>query len=436
MKRYFPLTILLLLSAVIALAAPGDKRPAVTSAAIGLGTSSSPTLASITATTSVTAPAFNSTAADGYHYVLPYNSVAFAGTPSVGMFVTTPTGPQWYTGSAWEAIGSGGGGTWGSITGTLSAQTDLQAALDAISAGGITMSVGIPTDPGAAYLNDTTHVLTVASTTGYTQFTGSFTAWDTTPDAFAFTDETDVAADGGLSCGAAITVSNINYPTTISATGDTGYGYKINGGTFTSASGTVALNDTVAPCVNRSTINSTATTATVTIGGVSDTYSVTTAAGTCNGNTMLSIGSGGGTYLLSEIYGSNTLGQSFTPTSSGYMYSVVLTLAQVNNADISITIRTGDSLDLTTNYTEQTFVGPFSNGDHEFVFTTQPVLTSGTQKYIAIKNSSSNYSDYFTIVNENNTAPYSGGTALNSASGWSMSTDSSRDSIMVVKTCP
>jgi hypothetical protein len=28
------------------------------------------------------------------------------------------------------AIGGGGGGTWGSITGTLSSQTDLQAALD------------------------------------------------------------------------------------------------------------------------------------------------------------------------------------------------------------------------------------------------------------------------------------------------------------------
>lgn len=37
-----------------------------------------------------------------------------------------------YDGTAWVALGSGGGGgTWGSITGTLSAQTDLQAALDA-----------------------------------------------------------------------------------------------------------------------------------------------------------------------------------------------------------------------------------------------------------------------------------------------------------------
>jgi hypothetical protein len=35
------------------------------------------------------------------------------------------------TGAKWTALGSGGGSTWGSITGTLSAQADLQAALNA-----------------------------------------------------------------------------------------------------------------------------------------------------------------------------------------------------------------------------------------------------------------------------------------------------------------
>lgn len=43
--------------------------------------------------------------------------------------------------------------------------------------GGITISSDLPTVAGTATLNDTTHVLTVASATGYTQFTGSFTAW-------------------------------------------------------------------------------------------------------------------------------------------------------------------------------------------------------------------------------------------------------------------
>ena len=80
MKRYIIALALIMVAAVVC-AAPGDKRPAVTSAAIGLGATSSATMGSVTATTSVTAPAFNSSAADGYHYILPYNSTAFAGTP-------------------------------------------------------------------------------------------------------------------------------------------------------------------------------------------------------------------------------------------------------------------------------------------------------------------------------------------------------------------
>lgn len=181
MKRYaLPLTIILLLFAVIALAAPGDKRPAVTSAAIGLGTNSSATMASVTATTSVTAPAYNSTAADGYHYIRPYNSIAFAGTPLVGMIQTTPTGPQWYTGSAWEAIGSGGDSlpTQTGNSGKFLTTNGTTASWGTIAAGsGIAISTDIPTEAGAANLNDSTHVLTVASSTGYTQFTGSYTAW-------------------------------------------------------------------------------------------------------------------------------------------------------------------------------------------------------------------------------------------------------------------
>lgn len=53
---------------------------------------------------------------------------------------TTGHAPWFYNGTAWTVFG--GGGTWGSITGTLSNQTDLQNALDAkLSLGG-----GIMTD--------------------------------------------------------------------------------------------------------------------------------------------------------------------------------------------------------------------------------------------------------------------------------------------------
>jgi hypothetical protein len=55
------------------------------------------------------------------------------GSSSAGSLVVTK-GFLWKLGADWRFVdtsGGGGGGTWGSITGTLSAQTDLQSALDA-----------------------------------------------------------------------------------------------------------------------------------------------------------------------------------------------------------------------------------------------------------------------------------------------------------------
>ena len=46
--------------------------------------------------------------------------------PTDGTYAIRQSGDRFF----WESVGGGGGGTWGSITGTLSAQTDLQAALD------------------------------------------------------------------------------------------------------------------------------------------------------------------------------------------------------------------------------------------------------------------------------------------------------------------
>lgn len=208
------------------------------------------------------------------------NTTAFSGYSSTGMYVfCNPSGQMAYriNGGAETVVGSGGG-TWGSITGTLADQTDLQDALDAITAGGINITTAVPSTSGSANLNDSTHVLSIASTTGVTTFTGSFTAWDTTPTAFSFTDETDIAISTAKTSNA-ITVAGINYPAAISVTGDTGFGYSKNSAACTSTSGTVAVGDTVAACVTSSASNNTATTATVTIGGVGDTYSVTTVAG-------------------------------------------------------------------------------------------------------------------------------------------------------------
>lgn len=60
----------------------------------------------------------------------------YAWAPVEGLLVNVAGSLFKYDGGAWTA-GGGGAGAWGSITGTLSAQTDLQAALDAKAAAGI-----------------------------------------------------------------------------------------------------------------------------------------------------------------------------------------------------------------------------------------------------------------------------------------------------------
>jgi hypothetical protein len=65
------------------------------------------------------------------------------------------------TGTTLNASG-GGGGTWGSITGTLSAQLDLQAALDLKAALVSPALTGTPTAPTAAAATNTTQLATTA----------------------------------------------------------------------------------------------------------------------------------------------------------------------------------------------------------------------------------------------------------------------------------
>lgn len=292
-------------------------------------------LAAPTFTDSVTAPSFNSNAADGYHYVLPYNSTAFAGTPSVGMIQTTPTGPQWYTGSAWEAIGSGGGGTWGSITGTLSAQTDLQTALNAkASTGYVDTAIAGVTAGNIPFVSDTTPP-SAENTINYSRSDHKFrfrypggnvyasaamtleTAADTTPAAFAFTDETDVAMSTTQTA-TPVQITGINYPTAVTATGGTAAictGATVGTcGKFSASPGNIALNQYVSAQHTSSASNSTAVDTVVTIDGVSDTFTSTTVAGSACSETPGSDVTAAGTIWNAEnVYRAATV---FNDTSS------------------------------------------------------------------------------------------------------------------------
>ena len=82
----------------------------------------------VEAATAQTVYSNGSTSAFDSHANVTFESDFFYndGTDATGNVATQNANGSW----SWAAP-AGGGGTWGSITGTLSAQTDLQAALDA-----------------------------------------------------------------------------------------------------------------------------------------------------------------------------------------------------------------------------------------------------------------------------------------------------------------
>jgi hypothetical protein len=97
---------------------------------------------------------------------------------------------------------------------------------------------------------------------------------DTTPDAFDFTPNVTNAALSTLTTASAVTISGINTTTPVSVTG-AGAQISINGGAW-GTSGNITNGQTLAVRVTSSAAFSTAMTATVDVGGVTDTWSVTT----------------------------------------------------------------------------------------------------------------------------------------------------------------
>ena len=95
---------------------------------------------------------------------------------------------------------------------------------------------------------------------------------DTTPDPFTFTDKKNVALNTTITSNP-ITVAGIDAPASISITGGT---YSINGVAYTNASGALNNGDSVIVQLTSSKNYATTTKATLTIGGVSATFSVTT----------------------------------------------------------------------------------------------------------------------------------------------------------------
>jgi hypothetical protein len=80
------------------------------------------------------------------------------GNPSANGYVLSSTSAGVRT---WIAA-SGGGGTWGSITGTLSSQTDLQTALNAKAPSASPALTGVPTTPTQATNDNSTQIVNSA----------------------------------------------------------------------------------------------------------------------------------------------------------------------------------------------------------------------------------------------------------------------------------
>ena len=102
------------------------------------------------------------------------------------------------------------------------------------------------------------------------------TAYDTLPDVFSFTDQTGVALST-LATSNTRTISGISVPVNVLVSGPGSPQISINGGAW-ATSGTISNGQTLAVRLTSASAYSTTYTATVTVGGASDTWDVTTLA--------------------------------------------------------------------------------------------------------------------------------------------------------------
>lgn len=183
---------------------------------------------------------------------------------------------------------------WGQIT---VSQGEYAVSTDS----GLTWSPWSSSSPMAVAAGDQVKLRVTASAQGYTRVdvdvmiggvldTFSIrTFGDSVADPFLFVDQTGVALDTIVSSNI-ITVTGIDIDVAISVVGGL---YSVNGGAFTSAPGYVNNNDTVQLRITSAPLKGEAVNVALYIGGVADTFTVTTAAATSSG--------GGGALDLAQL---------------------------------------------------------------------------------------------------------------------------------------
>ncbi len=210
----------------------------------------------------------------------------------------------------------------------------------------------------------------------------------TTPDQFTFIAQTGVTLSTVITSNT-ITVSGITAAAPISITGGA---YSINGGEYTSAGGTVVNGDTVTLQQTSSESYATTTTATLTIGGVSGAFSVTTQASSGDTTPDPFTFTAQTGVELSMLITSNAItvsginmaapisiegGGAYSINGSSYSYSS----GTVNNGD-TVTVQLPSSWKHSTTtstiLTIGTVSGTFSVTTHQFHFTSQAGMDLST----------------------------------------------------------
>ena len=102
---------------------------------------------------------------------------------------------------------------------------------------------------------------------------------DTTPDAFAFTDQIDVALSTQITSNS-ITITGIDSAALVAVSGQGGPQIRVNGGAWVT-SGTIENGQSLEVRLTSPATNSTTHSATIDVGGVSDQWDVTTGAPAC-----------------------------------------------------------------------------------------------------------------------------------------------------------
>lgn len=177
-----------------------------------------------------------------------------------------------------------------------------------------------------------------------------------------------------------ISVTGNNVPVAISITGNPGFAYSINGAPFTASPGTVNPNDVVSVQVQSSASNNTLTSCTLTIGGTSATFNVTTFA-SGGSNVALSAhsqedftptGNVKTTFTLaSSLANDLTIDYSIYALDNGttiYVGGIEVTLLAGNTTVIG-QVFTLDSFANWTQITTYYVISPNPNGGSNIVFT-------------------------------------------------------------------